>query len=95
MIENGIKKEVYNDICITCKNYTSCIQIRNGKRPIHFCEEFENELPPPLKERSNPVEARLKEEKLVFYGICKNCGNRMTCMNASPERIIWHCEEYV
>ena len=95
MIEDSSQKETFKDLCVTCKNYSACMYVKSGTRPIHHCEEFENYAFRPVKESSNPVKSDTKEEKLVFYGLCKNCGNRMTCMNASPERIIWHCEEYV
>lgn len=95
MDEDNIQRDDYNDLCVTCKNFSSCMYIKNGTRPIHHCEEFENYTFRPVKESSNLIQSNTKEEKLVFYGLCKNCGNRMTCMNASPDRIIWHCEEYV
>ena len=95
MKDNSYQNEDFNDLCVTCKNYSTCLYIKNASRPIHYCEEFENYAFRPVKESSNPVKSDTKEEKLVFHGLCKNCGNRMTCMNASPERIIWHCEEYV
>jgi hypothetical protein len=93
--EASNQKEAYNDLCVTCKNFSSCLYVKNGTRPVHYCEEFEVYAFRPVKESSNPVKSNKKEEKLVFYGLCKNCGNRMTCMMASPDRIIWHCEEYV
>lgn len=95
MIENSKQQEIYNDLCVTCKNFSSCIYVKNGSRPVYHCEEFEVHPYRPARENSNTVQPEKKVEKLVFYGLCKNCGNRMTCMMASPDRIIWHCEEYV
>jgi len=95
MIENSSQKETFKDLCITCKNFSTCMYVKSGIRPIHHCEEFENYAFRPVEPSANPSQSSTKEEKLVFYGLCKNCGNRMTCMNASPDRIIWHCEEYV
>ena len=93
--EASNQKEAYNDLCVTCKNFSSCLYVKTGARPVHYCEEFEVYAFRPVKQSTNPVKSNKKEEKLVFYGLCKNCGNRMTCMMASPDRIIWHCEEYV
>jgi len=95
MAENIDQQEAFNDLCVTCKNFSSCIYIKDGIRPVHHCEEFENYAFRPEKESSNPANSATKTEKIVYYGLCKNCGNRMTCMMASPDRIIWHCEEYV
>ena len=95
MAEDKSRQNQYNDLCSTCKNYSICMYVRSGNRPVQYCEEFENQVLRPVEESPNPNPSVTKEEKLVFYGLCKNCGNRMTCMNASPERIIWHCEEYV
>ena len=97
MSEKNNQKDAYNDLCVTCKNFSSCLYVKNGSRPVHYCEEFEVYAYRPVMESTYPIKlpANKKEEKLVFYGLCKNCGNRMTCMMASPDRIIWHCEEYV
>jgi hypothetical protein len=97
MSKNTNQKDAYNDLCVTCKNFSSCIYVKNGNRPVHYCEEFEVYTYSPATEITSPVSLKVKkkEEKLIFYGLCKNCGNRMTCMMASPDRIIWHCEEYV
>ena len=88
-------RDTFDDLCVTCKNFSSCMYVKSGIRPTHYCEEFENYAFRPVMKSTNPIKSKKKEEKLIFYGLCKNCGNRMTCMNASPDRIIWHCEEYV
>jgi hypothetical protein len=95
MIENSKQFEDCNDLCVTCKNFSTCMYAESANRPVHFCEEFEVYSYRPANENPNPDPPEMKEEKIVFYGLCKNCGNRMTCMMASPDRIIWHCEEYV
>jgi len=95
MSKKSEKKEIYNDLCVSCKKFTSCIYVKNGNRPVYYCEEFEVSSYQPEKESSPADISEKKEEKKEFCGLCKNCGNRMTCMMASPDRIIWHCEEYV
>ena len=96
----------FNSLCMTCKNKSSCIFIENGNRPVQHCEEFEVYAyriiikgTPPLEQKvmvdKSHFRRKGKEDKPSLSGICKNCDNRKTCMNAKPERIIWHCEEYV
>ena len=91
----NIQKDANNDLCVTCKNFPSCMYVKSGSRPIRNCEEFEVHEFRPVIESANPIESDLESEELVYYGLCTNCGNRITCMNSSPDRIIWHCEEYV
>ncbi len=95
MFDKHTNGEESNDLCVTCKHHSSCIYIRNHGAPVLFCEEFEVNQHRQKIVCSNPVESERKEENPVYGGLCKNCGNRKTCMNASLERIIWHCEEYV
>ena len=95
MMTANIQKDAYNDLCVTCKNFPSCMYVNSGTRPIRYCEEFDVHAFRPVIESANPSESHIESEELVYYGLCKNCGNRITCMNSSPDRIIWHCEEYV
>jgi len=84
-------------ICLTCKNKSSCIYIKDGERPVQYCEEFEvysYRRVIPVIENIPIFRRKPKEDKPALNGICKNCDNRKSCMNAKPERIIWHCEEY-
>jgi len=93
-------------LCVTCKNKTFCIFIEKGNRPVQQCEEFEvysyrtiiPDTPPSEEEMIEDYSRsmrKVKEDKPALEGICKNCDNRKTCVNANPERIIWHCEEFV
>lgn len=89
------KREDYNDLCMTCKDFSSCMYVKNGNRPVLQCEEFEV-YSNRLVIQNKPAEKRKEKAcESSFTGICKNCDNRETCMNAKPERVIWHCEEYV
>ena len=87
----------YHDLCITCRYYDSCMYVKSGTRPVYHCEEFEERPVRAAGEKAHPgtPPGKVQKEVPVFQGLCKNCGNRMNCMNANPERIIWHCEEYV
>lgn len=95
MTENESKNRQYNDLCDTCKNLSTCVYIKNGKRPVLYCEEFEIHDVQHVREYPNLIDSNTEEEYPGFIGLCKNCDNRSTCMNAKPDRVIWHCEEYV
>ncbi|KPK83462.1 MAG: hypothetical protein AMS27_12765 [Bacteroides sp. SM23_62_1] len=95
MAQNETQSKKYNDLCDTCNHLATCVYIKKGKRPVLYCEEFEilESTPPP--EVLKLPEPKVEEEYPVFSGLCKDCGNRKTCMNAKPDVVIWHCEEYV
>ncbi len=94
MKNNDSQGRKYNDLCDTCKHYSTCVYIKNGKRPIFYCEEFEIQESEPVPEEPISDDSKTEEEYPVFTGLCKNCANRFTCMNAKPDKVIWHCEEY-
>ncbi len=87
--------EHFNDLCVTCKNSSSCMYVKHGKRPVYRCEEFEVYSYRPVNRNNAEPKQEVMEDNPSFTGICKNCGNRKTCMNAKPDRVIWHCEDYV
>ncbi len=95
MKQDPIQQYEHHDLCVTCRHQASCIYARNRVGPVHHCEEFEAPEFRPVKETGKSVEKKTGKQEIIYYGLCKNCGNRFTCMNASPDRIIWHCEEYV
>jgi len=94
MTAKSTKGDNSEGICSTCKNKTSCLYIQNGNPPKHHCEEFEVYSYQPVIENHPYFKRKKKEDKPALNGICKNCDNRKSCMNAKPERVIWHCEEY-
>ncbi|MFC2139536.1 hypothetical protein ACFLR4_02635 [Bacteroidota bacterium] len=91
----------YNDLCLSC-NYTSlCTKRKNLKRPIWFCEEYDDFMPPQTNKTSiskqtiaNSSFSNPKENPHKYAGICSNCEIRDTCQYPKPENGIWHCEEY-
>ncbi len=95
MIKNDSTNKQYNDLCDTCKNLSTCVYIKTGKRPVLYCEEFEIHEVRKVQDVPPLIDPKTEEEHPVFTGLCKNCDNRRTCMNAKPDRVIWHCEEYV
>jgi hypothetical protein len=97
----------HNDLCTTCNNPPVCDSTRAGRRPVYFCEQFDDYKKPDVIQRpglpekkpkvisepeSSVEQIELADEKHI--GICKNCDLRETCMNACAEGGIWHCEEY-
>lgn len=95
MAQNDSQNRRFNDLCDSCKNLPTCVYIKNGKRPVLYCEEFEIHEVQQVKDDTHQVDSNAEEESPVFTGLCKNCDNRFTCMNAKPDRIIWHCEDYI
>ena len=94
MTDKHSTKEESMSLCVTCKYQSSCMYINNADGPILHCEEFDVHPYRHIIGCSESVETEIKQDNPVFGGLCKNCGNRKTCMNAGPDRIIWHCEEY-
>ena len=41
----NIERDVINDICTTCNHYQICSTRSDRKRPIWFCEEFDDYVP--------------------------------------------------
>jgi len=88
----------FNDICSTCNYGDFCVTKKTRKRPVWFCEEFDNYVP--VKEQPM-VEAQFQtristgeNDSSQFKGLCINCESRHTCKFIKPNGGIWHCEEY-
>lgn len=99
----------YNDLCTNCNCLPECDSTSAGRRPVYFCEQFDDFAPeksvPKSKEdnfvpeKSVPKSKKTKDQKPKepegkYKGICVNCDFRETCVNATSEGGIWHCEEY-
>lgn len=92
-----VAKDVINDLCTTCNHYQICSVRKDRRRPIWFCEEFDNYVPVKEVEISPDLEPSFKEAKKEtqkFTGLCMNCENREHCKLPKPNGGIWHCEEY-
>jgi hypothetical protein len=99
-IDTLVKKEqiFFNDICSTCNDGDFCVTKKTRKRPIWFCEEFDDHTA--IKEQPM-VEAQFQSQISTresdssrFKGLCINCESRHTCKFIKPNGGIWHCEEY-
>ena len=93
--------ENYNDLCVSCNYMSLCTKRKNLKRPVWFCEEYDDFLPPvnnmvknAAKDKINSPHSNPIENSGKYKGICINCLNREICCYANSEQIVWHCEEY-
>jgi len=82
-------------ICITCKHEKTCIFLRDAKKPIYCCEEYELFPTQIDNEQNNKPEVKKKHSTNEYTGICLNCDNREECKIRCKTSIIWHCEEYI
>jgi hypothetical protein len=92
-------KELKNhSICSTCNKADMCVHLKKVKQPILFCEEYdggETHPSPAIQPQSREAEVPADERRSREYkGLCVNCDHRETCIHATREGGIWHCEEY-
>ncbi|MBN2020658.1 MAG: hypothetical protein JW749_10595 [Sedimentisphaerales bacterium] len=81
-------------LCSTCNSKDVCLQRKNIKFPVLYCEEFDDSTALSAKV---PKASGLPEKKPdldTSMGLCCNCGNRDTCTLRRTPGGIWHCEEY-
>jgi len=82
--------EQFNDLCSTCAATPDCAN-RNPGYPVYHCDEVEMQGSVKAKKvRTAPV----IQDPGLKTGLCVNCDNNCSCMNAFPEGGIWNCEEY-
>lgn len=83
-----------DDLCSTCNHSDICVRLKTLIRPIWFCEEFDDYIPP-LKKISSQDTLKTEDtgcDKLL--GLCCNCSNKNRCTLNKPSGGVWHCEEY-
>ncbi len=95
---------IFQGICSTCNNLSTCIIFKHRKQPVTYCELFDDYVPPPaiieinteVSITSDATEGLEPNNKGSMYteGLCWDCENRETCMNRKLKGGIWHCEEY-
>jgi len=95
MSESNIE---HSDLCSTCANAPDCAFLKNKKKAVFECEEFEiagrDGEQKPLKAKRTAASAQGNDEAGKLIGLCCNCKNRATCVFPKPEGGVWHCEEY-
>jgi len=94
----------YQDLCSTCNNYHNCIFRKNAKRPVFFCELFDDyvsqtkteiDLDKKIVSDEQGSFSGKNEDSHYLIGLCSNCKNRGTCIYNKPEGGIWNCDEYL
>ncbi len=88
------KIKEYQDLCSTCNHALTCVRLKSIKRPVWFCEEFDDYTPPPPKEVGKDIVQSEEEKYDRSMGLCYNCAKRDTCTFVKPNGGVWHCEEY-
>jgi len=84
-------------ICSTCNFAATCAYAKNSKKPIWFCEMFDNTSTPEkkVKPRNKKLSSPELNNNLSKYkGLCSNCEYHETCKLAHTAGGIWHCAEY-
>jgi len=87
----------YRGLCSTCNHAPDCAYRLRARRPVMHCEEFDGYQAPPARKEST-VLPELTDcnaaESRKYQGLCVNCDFRETCINATSEGGVWHCENY-
>jgi hypothetical protein len=83
-------------ICLTCNHRPKCLFFKAARRPILFCDEFDNQTSDAHVE--DPQTVLLVDghsyEQGPLPSICVNCDNRLTCMHRKPDEPVLECEDY-
>ena len=96
-------KKRYLGLCSYCKSELNCMFIRDPKRPICQCEEFEEityvsirvQNQKNISSKNSSKNPFPREDLLHSYkGLCSNCDERATCVYPKPEGGVWRCDEY-
>ena len=82
-------------ICQTCNHQPRCLFVRAARRPIMFCDEFDNRsaeqtAPAACQSRPSGHSAGQGPEP----GLCTNCDTRLDCNYREPGTTVHECEEY-
>jgi hypothetical protein len=89
-------------LCFTCNNIPTCVQTKERKKPVLYCELFDDyESPPAIIEintdRSKMTDlSELRDRDLLnSEGLCWDCEKKESCFYKQKNiGCIWHCEEY-
>lgn len=90
-------------LCITCNNIATCVQYKQRKQPVYYCELFDDYVSPPAIIEINTDKTRVIEpiedrnrDLLFIEGLCWDCGRRESCAHRQKRKYsIWQCEEYL
>ena len=100
ILELGTSKERCQEmgICLSCVHRATCLFLASARRPIYFCEEFDDRNG--NSESAAPAQVATANREEINYGeaqeqgLCANCVSKADCMNRRPGVAVWHCEDY-
>ncbi|MFH0945136.1 MAG: hypothetical protein V2A76_08060 [Planctomycetota bacterium] len=83
----------FRDLCWTCNDAVQCLDRSTLRRPVLFCEQFDDYTPVTRLIRQRPAQARA-EARSDLKGICMNCDEQVLCGRGRTEPAIQFCEQY-
>jgi len=83
-------------LCQTCAHRPRCLFFKAARRPILFCDEFDDQHngAAPADADGQPLLDRHSYEQGPPPSICINCDHRLTCMYRRPNEPVLECEDY-
>jgi hypothetical protein len=84
-------------ICKSCVHRSTCLFLASARRPIYFCEEFDDRNGDELVKApavDSPPREEINYGEAQEQGLCANCVSKADCMNRRPGVAVWHCEDY-
>jgi hypothetical protein len=83
-------------ICQTCVHRPRCLFFKAARRPIQFCDEFDDHHNgvAPAGTDGQPLLDGHSYEQGPPPGICVNCDHRLSCMHRKPNEPVLECEDY-
>jgi len=82
-------------ICATCNHRAGCLYLKSARRPVAFCEEFDDSGA--SKAAGCPATAArppVNYGEAQTSGICSSCEGRSECVYRQPGVAIWDCGDY-
>lgn len=95
-ITHQLKEAEYNDLCTTCNSAPKCTVRKNLQRPIYFCDEYDDYVPPKSSKIVQSSATSKTGERTVELdkGLCVSCKHHDSCTLRMSKGRIWFCEEY-
>ena len=90
-------------ICLCCKTVATCTYLKDPRRLVLQCEDFEGDEPRrvatavknilPANDPKSGSDVEKKDSRKP-KGLCSICEDYGSCTLSKPEGGVWHCEEY-
>ena len=82
-------------ICQTCNHLPRCLFVKAARRPIMFCDEFDNkDATHSVSATGQPHPSGGSTGQGPEPGLCVNCDTRLDCSFREPSTTVQECEEY-